>query len=515
MIYGYASLGYTGILVSIELDMSNSIPGLEIVGLPSSEVKEARDRVKVAIRNSGFKWPGKRMVINLAPADIKKRGAGFDLPIALSILIATGQISECNDDILALGELQFNGLVRPVSHALSAASCGLENGINLFVAHNKNVREIFAFPESNCCSVDNLSLLGESMNFTTSHTSVNTTINHSNTQIEATTSYDSKKTLSDLSYCDELKRIIQIAAAGRHNLHLSGAPGTGKTSSALRLVSLLPKLSYEESIEVSRVYSCNDSLDTQYSLIEQRPVRMPHHTASVEAMIGSAAGRSPGEISLSHGGVLILDEAPEFKSNVLQALREPMDNHYVHISRAEQKWSCPADFQLILTSNLCPCGNTGKSDASGEWCLCSEKEIFRYWKRIGGAIWDRIDIKYRCPSSNMHTEEPLESRMSTMKKIEAQVHNAINIQAIRYKDYPHKWNARCDTTLMNILFNFSEKAQSHLFSLVKTMGISERGRGMVSKIARTIADLENSEQILLEHLEEAVRYIGIEGQVLA
>ena len=514
MVYSYASLGYEGVIVSIEVDMTNSIPGLEIVGLPASEVREARDRVKIAIRNSGFHWPSKRILVNLSPADIKKQGAGFDLAIALSILELTGQIKKFEVPVLALGELQFNGQVRPVPHILSAALCGVDNSISHFIVPKENQNEIHSIKGSKHHTITHLKELSDDIVYHT-HNELETETHNVGENTENVVLYPSHcKSLSDLSYCDELKRVIQIVAAGRHNLYLSGAPGTGKTASAIRIPSLLPKLSYDDSLELSRIYSCGSShnLYMQHNsksktpLIEERPIRIPHHTASVEAIVGSSTGVSPGEISLAHNGVLILDEAPEFKMHVLQSLREPMDSHVVHISRAGRKWSWPADFQLVLTSNLCPCGNLGKSEDSEYWCLCSEKEIFRYWKRIGGALWDRIDIKFKTKYHDTRKAEPLEHRVAHMNRISKSVCDAIEIQKIRYADTENVWNSRCSSVHIMDMCKFSSDEDNFLYKLLQKKRVSERGKLLLLRVARTIADLDGMDTVKTSHLEESFAY---------
>ncbi|XP_060084911.1 uncharacterized protein YifB-like [Ylistrum balloti] len=354
-----------GKIVQVEVDICGNFPIVEIVGLPSSEVKESRDRIKIAIKNSGFIWPLKRILINLAPADIKKQGAGFDLPIALAILSVTEQISAFSQPILAVGELQLNGNVRPVLGALAMALSAIEQGIEHFVVHKDNARECSITQRAHFFEITQLIDMQKQYTWQQSKDRDANGI----TQAEG---FFSSPSLADLSHCNALKRTIQIAAAGKHNVLFSGPPGTGKTAGAIRIPSLLPDLSFDDSLELSALYSQNGFSLGARGLLTRRPVRIPHHTATVEGMVGSGASHSLGEITLAHCGILLLDEAPEFKMKVLQALREPLDQQYVTISRAGHKWDYPADFQLILTTNLCPCGNLGKSQHSKEWCLCSE-----------------------------------------------------------------------------------------------------------------------------------------------
>lgn len=529
MVYGFAAMGYDGILVSIEVDMNNSIPGLEIVGLASNEVKESKERVRIAIRSSGFHWPGMKIFVNLSPADVRKRGAGFDLPIALAILGASDQVDLNLVEVMGLGELQFNGRVRPVKHVLAASSCAVMNNIDKMIVSSENAPEVFALKDINCCVVDDLAELRSRLHFKTREefeTGLEVIAEHDISFDEEINDDAVAKTgkkvlaLSDLSFCDALKRAVQVVAAGRHNIHFCGVPGSGKTASAMRIPSLLPALSYEESLEISKIYaSCNvyyKSASSQHeneiqgkvrtcnNLIEERPIRMPHHTASVEGIIGSAVKMMPGEISLAHTGVLILDEAPEFKMSILQALREPMDSHEVNISRSGHKWQCLADFQLVLTSNLCPCGNLGKSNTSGQWCLCSEREIFNYWKRIGGAIWDRIDVKFKTKLNTDNKSEPVEDRVRKEKKMYDEVQGAIAIQQERAKKSGIMWNGRYRLMDIDKYSLIDEQCRNVIQKAVLAHGASERGRIIVSRVARTIADLEGSSHVHISHIEEAI-----------
>ncbi len=509
MVYAYAPLGLKGKLVQVEVDICGSIPGVEIVGLPSSEVKEARERVKIAIRKSGFVWPQKKILINLAPADVKKQGSGFDLPIALGILIATKQIAGFEHAVMSCGELQLNGTIRPITAGLSAVIAALEYGITHFVFHESNTKEGSITQHGSYLTIGHLSELQQSYTWSTSGGLCDEIDGH-DSLIENTNGVG----MADLSYSKSLKRVMTIAAAGRHNVLLCGPPGTGKTASAIRLASLLPKLSFAESLEVSSLYSQSGISIEKKGLIQQRPVRIPHHTASVEGMIGSSSSNALGEISLAHLGVLLLDEAPEFKARVLQALREPLDQHTVLISRAGQKWECPADFQLLLTTNLCPCGNFGKPQSLGEWCMCSEQEIFRYWKKIGAALWDRIDIKFSTQYRTQGKEENKLVRLHDMVQRKIAVRNASDIQKQRYEEahLHNRWNSRCPSDRVYSLFSFSKEAHRSIQHALTSLGISERRKVVLYRVAQTIADVENEISICKQHVDEAVQLVNFKQQ---
>lgn len=574
VIFGYASYGLETILVSVEVDISVTIPSLEVVGLPASEVKEARERVKTAFRNSGFLWPNKKVLVNLAPSDVKKRGAGLDLPIALAILRAAGQIPRTDFPVMALGELQLDGTVRPVRNALSAVICAVQGGVRHFVVARENATEALSVRG---CSLFAVSSLREIRDMPLS----DGTSSGAYRWVYKDRAADSgeqpfcggSRSLAELSYCDELKRVVQIAAAGRHASLLCGVPGTGKTAAAVRMPTFLPALSYEDSLVVSNIYASagflvageNAGDDTQVDgLMRRVPVRQPHHSASVEAMIGSGANGSAGEVSLAHRGVLILDEAPEFKTKVLQALREPLDTQRVHISSAERKLLYPADCLFVLTCNLCPCGNRGRVEdglafgaannffdddlarasgtrafvresraaragtpwADGTLCMCSEQDVFRYWKRIGGALWDRIDIKYKTRRTNEDVargEEPLIERMRNIERMQQEVACALRRQAERFSSSSHgvhegvkldesrAYNGRRGADDVMHFFNFSEGAHAELRRAVTSarFGMSDRARLALCRVSRTIADLCSEDAVNSSHVEEALRYTAL------
>ncbi len=521
MIYGYACSGLSEVLVSIEVDVSTTIPSWDIVGLPASEVRESRERVKIAIRNSGFVWPNKKVVVNLAPSDIKKTGAGLDLPIAIAILQFTKQIELVDVPIMALGELQLNGVIRPVLNAMPAIMHSMYYEISHYILSSKNIIHVPQVKKGRMLPLHRLKDLK---------------LKYEWKDISVSISSDSEKTpfnstdisLAELSHCNRLKRAVQISATGRHNIALYGAPGTGKTAAAFRIGTFLPKLRYDQSLILSSLYArsntfiseeCN-SISDKKAFITIPPIRKPHHTASVEAMVGSVGTQSIGEVSLAHFGVLILDEAPEFKMKVLQSLREPLDTQRICISRVQNKQVYPADFLLILTCNLCPCGNLGAMDTNnneeystipwinGSLCMCSEQDIFRYWKRIGGALWDRIDIKFKTSHRGFSDseEEDEDMRIKDITNKKQEIICALHRQKDRFKGVNISHNSRVESSQIGKYFIVSRDAHSFITKIARC-GISERGRAALYKVGRTIADLYDSEIVCVAHIEEAMGFI--------
>ncbi len=558
VVFGYAFSALETILVSIEVDISVTLPSLEVVGLPASEVREARERVKAAVRNSGYVWPNKKVLVNLAPSDLKKRGAGLDLPIALAILRESGQIPRLDFPIMALGELQLNGVVRPVNNALAAVICAVNEGVSHFIVSEQNASDVLCVRSGSLCAIGKLSDLQDlprhNANLSNAQEAAEpspsrlvwkpaglphaTASTGGATEDEEASFVEGELSFRDLSYCDELKRAAQIAAAGWHAMLLCGIPGTGKTAAAVRVPTFLPMLSYKQSLVVSNIYACAGLLTTSVSpqrdgLIRRPPVRQPHHSASLEAVIGSGVAKSIGEVSLAHCGLLILDEAPEFKTKVLQALREPLDTREVQISRVGAKTAYPANCLCILTCNLCPCGNRGKPPAkleedSGAWhnnavCMCTEQDVFRYWKRIGGALWDRIDIKVQTcykDASLLHEEEPIAQRLRDVAEKQQAVRRALCRQKERFagrnarSSSYHMRNAHAAADDIGRSFAFSAAA-SACVKLRAGSTMSDRARISLCKVSRTIADLEDDDMVCEAHVEEALLVTSGMGASLA
>lgn len=495
-IYCFAPAGFEGSLVEVETDIRRGIPGLEIVGLPDGAVREARDRVRVAVKNSGFTFPRDRILVNLSPADIRKAGSGFDLPIALSILNESGQV-HLDGDFLVLGELQLSARIRPVRGVLSAVAAGMAAGVRRMIVPAGNLREARSLRYGQIAGASDLAKAAEVL-----RSGIEDERNSTQGGADADAVPVSARGIdfSDIRGHAFLKRALTIAAAGRHNALLFGPPGSGKTLAAERLFSILPKLTRDQSIEVSRIYSVSGLLGENAGLIQFPPVRTPHHTATAEGMIGGGNIIRPGEISLAHAGVLILDEVPEYRRNVLQALREPIETGEVHIVRAHSSYWFPAEFQLLVTANPCPCGNLGRDEAV---CICTRYEIEKYWKKLGGALLDRIDL--RIPVKPVSPEELLGSAGRSSGDMLAEVTGARNVQRRRFDAGGSPWNGRMDAAQVAEFCRLDGETTAAFAHAVRSVSLSGRACHSILKVARTIADIEGTPSIRLQHIYEAVQ----------
>lgn len=495
-------IGLDGKLVEVESDITSGLPTFSIVGLPDSSIKESKDRVRVALINSGYKFPAGRITINLSPADLKKEGTQLDLPIAISLLASMGVINFDYASYIFLGELSLDGRIVPIRGALAMIIAMRELGFKKFIISDANKDECAIISDVEIYPFDKLN---DVVSFINKEKDLKPyQIDLEKIQEEKTYDYDFK----DLKGQENLKRALQIAAAGNHNVLMIGAPGSGKTFSAKHLPTILPDMSFDEKVEVTKIYSIMGLLDSGH-LVNERPFRSPHHTSSEVALIGG--GHSvprPGEITLAHKGVLLLDEFPEYKKNVIEALREPLENKEINVARSQASVKYPADFILIAAMNPCPCGNFGNPLKE---CTCSYNEIRRYLNKISSPILDRIDIHIEIkPVKYEDLKDDTNSKSS--RELKEEVVKARKIQEERYKDENITTNSELTTKQMKKYIHLSAELEKIAKMAFDKYKFSVRSFNKVIKMARTIADLEGSYEIEAKHLLEAIRYRALDGK---
>jgi magnesium chelatase family protein len=500
-IYSGATVGLNATLVDVEVDIpSEGLPSFTIVGLPDKAVEEAKERVRSALKNSGADFPIGRITVNLAPADLPKAGPAYDLPIALGILIASGQINPVINDSLFFGELSLDGSLRHVNGILPMCYLAKDKKIGKIYIPKVNETEASVVPGVKVYSIESLIELVRALKGVLELKPIKKT-----NLRDLLKSSEAEFDFSDVVGQEQAKRAMEIAAAGSHNIFLKGTPGAGKTMLARALPGILPRLTEDEALEVTKIYSITGNLPQGESVLKSRPFRSPHHTTSRIGLIGGGSNPTPGEVSLAHRGVLFLDEFPEFPRSVLESLRQPMEDGVVTISRARGTVTYPAQFLMVAASNPCPCGYFGDLKRT---CKCLPGQISRYQKRISGPILDRIDLHIDVPS--VETQKLVEKRDNSKTEssgsVQSRVQKARDIQIKRFKSTKIKSNSEMGTKDVKIYCPLSQECRTMMISASATMNLSARSYFKVIKIARTIADLDGYTEISVKHLAEALQY---------
>lgn len=493
-------IGLDAYKIEVEVDLVNSLPSVSIVGLPDAAVNEARERVRSAIKNSSFSFPQKKVVVNLAPADIKKEGTNFDLPIAVGILIEEGVIQEEKTQGVAfIGELSLDGTLRSIIGVLPHV-LGLKNaGVKTVIVPKENAKEASLADGITVLSANNLNEVVNNFIETPLEVVKTNVDEYLAKGIEESYLYDFK----DVKGQQKAKKALEIAAAGGHNMIMVGTPGSGKTLMAKCFASILPPLELSEALELTKIYSVSGLLANNEPLMVKRPFRAVHHTASANGIIGGGTNPKPGEITLAHRGVLFLDEIVEFPRNVLEVLRQPLEDGEVVISRAKHSIKYPADFMLLAAMNPCPCGYLGDKE---KHCTCTEYQINRYRAKLSGPLLDRIDIQIDVP--RLTTDELLNTNTEAESSVDIRkrVINARKIQKERYKESGILTNSQLTADMVKKYCKIDESSKEILKLAVTKYQLSGRRYDRVLKLSRTIADLDNSEIITTKHITQALQY---------